>query len=150
VELVEFAVGQVLREETAVDALPTILGRLAALFGCRAALAFQQDAGRELVILAAHPRQAGADQALRAEICALSAEHGDVAAEGGCFVVSLPPGGPPGGRPASVLMAYSAPDSGRCLCAIALVGNSASRRPVYDEGNRRDRGRSDPPLQRLC
>ena len=128
VELVEFAVGQVLREETAVDALPTILGRLAALFGCRAAFAFQQDAGQELVILAAHPRQAGADQALRAEICALSTEHGDVAAEGGCFVVSLALGSaaPPGGRPASVLMAYSAPDSGRCLCAIALVGNSAS------------------------
>ena len=117
----EFAVGQVLREETAVDALPMILGRLAALFGCRAALAFQQDADQELVILAAHPRQAAADQALRAEICALSAEHGDVAAAGGCFVVPLasggPPGGPlgvsPGGRPASVLMAYSAPDSGR-------------------------------------
>jgi PAS domain S-box-containing protein len=128
VELVEFAVGQVLREETAVDALPTILGRLAALFGCRAAFAFQQGAGQELVILAAHPRQAGADQALRAEICALSAEHGGVAAEGGCFVVSLAPGSgpPPGGRPASILMAYSAPDSGRCLCAIALVGNSAS------------------------
>src|ERR1022692_84904 len=133
VELVEFAVGQVLREETAVDALPTILGRLAGVFGCRAALAFQQDAGQELVILAAHPRQAAADQALHAEICALSAVHGDVAAQGGCFVVPLASGGPPGdpqggspgARPPSVLMAYSAPASGRCLCAIALVGNSA-------------------------
>src|ERR1022692_654712 len=130
VELVEFAVGQVLREETAVDALPTILGRLA---GCRAPLAFQQDAGQELVILAAPPRQAAADQALHAEICALSAVHGDVAAQGGCFVVPLASGGPPGdpqggspgARPPSVLMAYSATASGRCLCAIALVGNSA-------------------------
>lgn len=151
VELVEFAVGQVLREETAVDALPMLLGRLAALFGCRAALAFQQDADQELVMLAAHPRQAAADQALLAEICALSAEHGDIAAAGGCFVVQLSSGAPggqpgglpgvapggqpgvaPGGRPASVLMAYSAPDSGRCLCAIALIGNSAS----WDSGAR--------------
>src|SRR6266851_3094370 len=70
VELVEFAVGQVLREETAVEALPTILGRLAELFGCRAALAFQQDAGQDLVILAAHPRQAGIGRcALRSAPC---------------------------------------------------------------------------------
>src|SRR6266852_4905285 len=129
VELVEFAVGQVLREETAVEALPTILGRLAELFGCRAALAFQQDAGQDLVILAAHPRQAGADRALRAEICALSAEHGDAAAEGGFFQAQLryrdPPGGRPGGQPISVLVGYSAPDAGRCLCAVALVGDDA-------------------------
>src|SRR5260370_13835371 len=133
VELVECAVGQVLREETAVEALPTILGRLAELFGCRAALAFQQDAGQDLVILAAHPRQAGADRALRAEICALSAEHGDAAAEGGFFQAQLryrdPPGGRPGGRPGgqpiSVLVGYSRPDAGRCLCAVALVGDDA-------------------------
>src|ERR1035437_6390104 len=68
VELVEFAVGQVLREETAVDALPTILGRLAALFGCRTALAFQQDAGQELVILAAHPRQAARSEEHTSEL----------------------------------------------------------------------------------
>jgi PAS domain S-box-containing protein len=125
VELVEFAVGQVLREETAVDALPTILGRLAALFGCRAALAFQQDAGQELVVLAAHPRHAGADQALRAEISALSAGHGDVAARGGFFEAPLTSGGRPGGRPMSVLLGYSAPAAGRCLCAVALVGDAS-------------------------
>jgi hypothetical protein len=55
VELVELAVGQVLREDVAVEALPTILGLLAILFGCRAALAFQEDDGHELVVLAAHP-----------------------------------------------------------------------------------------------
>jgi len=129
VELVEFAVGQVLREETAVDALPAILGRLAALFGCRAALAFQPDADQEPVILAAHPRQAGGEQALRAEICALSAEHADVAAAGGFFQAPLTTGGLPGGRragrPVSVLLGYSAPEAGRCLCAVALVGDAA-------------------------
>ena len=129
VELVEFAVGQVLREEAAVEALPTILELLVTLFGCRAALAFQQDADQEMVVLAAHPRRAGADQALRAEICALSAEHRDVAAVGGYFLAPLKSFGRPGDRPVgrrrSVLLAYSAPDSGRCLCAVALVGDSA-------------------------
>jgi PAS domain S-box-containing protein len=129
VELVEFAVGQVLREEAAVEALPTILGLLATLFGCRSALAFQQDAGQELVVLAAHPRQAGTDRALLAEICALSAEHRDVAAVGGYFQAPMKSVGRsvtrPAGRVTSVLLAYSAPDSGRCLCAVALVGDSA-------------------------
>jgi PAS domain S-box-containing protein len=126
VELVEFAVWQVLREEAAVDALPAALGQIATLLGCSAAIAFQEEAGQELVVLAAHPRQAGADESLRAEIRALSAEHrDDVAAAGGCFRASLKSGGPAGGRPPSVLMAYSAPDSGRCLCAVALVGDSA-------------------------
>src|SRR5450755_1073056 len=84
IELVEFAVSRVLRDEAAVDALPTILDLLATLFGCRAALAFQQDADQELVVLAAYPSEAGADLALRTEICRLSADHRDIAAEGGC------------------------------------------------------------------
>ena len=125
IELVEFAVSRVLRDEAAVDALPTILDLLATLFGCRAALAFQQDADQELVVLAAHPSEAAADLALRAEICALSAERRDVAAEGGCFVSPLTSGSLPGTRASSVLMAYSPPDAGRCLCAVALVGNPA-------------------------
>src|SRR5450755_1308273 len=79
VELVELAVGQVLREEAAVEALPTILGLLATLFGCCAALAFQQDAGQQedghaLVVLATHPSQAAADEVLLAEIRALAAQ----------------------------------------------------------------------------
>jgi PAS domain S-box-containing protein len=125
VELVELAVGQVLREEAAVEALPTILGLLATLFGCRAALAFQEDDGHELVVLAAHPGPAGADEVLLAEIRALSAQHRDVAAVGGYFLAPLKSAGRMGGRPRSVLMAFSAPDSGRCLCAVALVGDSA-------------------------
>ena len=58
-ELLEFAVGQVLREDSAVGALPVLLARLAGLFGCRAALAFQEDPGGDLVVLAAFPQQAG-------------------------------------------------------------------------------------------
>ena len=125
VELVDFAVGQVLREETAADALPAILGGLAVLFGCRAAYAFAQDAGQEPVVLAAHPRRAAADQAMRAEICALSADYGDVPAQGGFFQAALTSGDRPGRQPMSVLLAYSAPAAGRCLCAVALVGDAA-------------------------
>src|SRR5712691_2478940 len=129
VELVELAAAQVLREDAAIDALPTFLGLLAAAFGCHAALAFQEDARQRMVVLAAHPGDAGADLALHAEVRALSAQHRQVAATGGSFVARLasdrPPGGRPDGRPESVLLAYSAPDSGRCLCAVALVGDSA-------------------------
>jgi PAS domain S-box-containing protein len=125
VELVEFAVGQVLQDEAAVDALPAVLRMLTAILGGSSALAFQQDPDQELVVLAAHPRQAGEDRPLRAEISALSAEHGAVAAVGGSFQAPLAAAGQPGGQPVSVLMAYSAPDAGRCLCAVALVGNPA-------------------------
>ena len=55
---VEFAVGQVLREDSAVGTLPVLLARLASLFGCRAALAFQEDTDGGLVVLAAFPQQA--------------------------------------------------------------------------------------------
>src|ERR1700735_474244 len=124
-ERVEFAVGQVLAEDTAVDALPVILGRLAVLFGCRAALAIQQDAGQQQVVLAAHPAQAAADTALRAEIGALSAERRGIAAEGGYFLAPLTSARGPDGQQLSVLLGYSPPDAGRCLCAVALVGEAA-------------------------
>jgi PAS domain S-box-containing protein len=124
-ELVELAVLEVLGEDPAFGALPTILSLLVTTVGCRAAIAFQEDAGRGLVIRAAHPGHAGGDQALQAEIRALSAEHRDVAAAGGHFLAPLTSGSMPGGRPMSVLMSYSAPDSRRCLCAVALVGDSA-------------------------
>jgi PAS domain S-box-containing protein len=125
VELVELAVGQVLREEAAVEALPTILGLLATLFGCRAALAFQEDDGHALVVLATHPGQAAADEVLLAEISALAAQHREVAAVGGYFLAPLKSVGLLGGKPSSVLMAFSAPAFERCLCAVALVGDSA-------------------------
>ncbi len=125
VELVELVLGQVLTNDAALEALPTILGLLVALFDGQAAVAFQEGQGDELVVLAAHPGQAGADEVLLAELSALSAQHRDVAGAGGYFLAPLQSAGQLTGRPASVLVAFSAPDSGPCLCAVALVGDSA-------------------------
>jgi PAS domain S-box-containing protein len=125
VGLVELAVGEVLREEAAADALPAILELLNALFGCRAAIAFSEDARGELVVLAAYPAEAGTDQALYAEIRAHSARHRDAAATGGYFLDTLASGGGQAGQPPGLMMAYSAPDAGRRRCAVALVGDSA-------------------------
>ena len=120
VDLVEFAVGQVLHSDADVDSLPAILSGLAGLFGCSAALALQQDSGQEMVVLAAHPRQAAADRVLLAEIGALSAAHGELAAQGGgYFEASLALGD----RPAGLRLAYASPDAGSFLCAVALVGD---------------------------
>ncbi len=121
VDLVEFTVGQVLRDDAGVGALPAILGALTALFGCRAALALQQGAGEELVILAAHPGQAAADRALLGQISALLAAHGELAAEGGHLEASLTSHG----RAVRLRLAYAAPAAGRILCAVALVGGPA-------------------------
>ena len=114
----EFAAGQVLRADADVGALPVILGGLVGLFGCRAALALQHGPNEEPVVLAAHPQRAAADHALLAQISALSAAHGDLAANGGYVEAATA-----SGQPASVRLAYAAPDGGRCLCAVALVGD---------------------------
>jgi PAS domain S-box-containing protein len=121
VDLVEFTVEQVLRDDAGVSALPAILGALTALFGCRAALALQQGTGEELVALAAHPGQATADRALLGQISALLAAHGELAAEGGHFEASLTSRG----RAVRLRLAYAAPAAGRFLCAVALVGGPA-------------------------
>ncbi len=121
VDLVEFAVGQLLREDAGVGALPAILAALTALFGCRAALALQQGASGELVILAAHPGQAAADRALLGQVGAALAAHGELAAEGGHFEGSMTSRG----RAVSLRLAYAAPAAGRFLCAVALVGGPA-------------------------
>jgi PAS domain S-box-containing protein len=128
-ELLEFAVGQVLRFDATVDALPVILSRLTALFGCRAALAFQEDAHGEMIVLAAYPRQAGNDKPLRAAISRLSADHREVTEAQGYFQAPLAPaitGSPASARtsPVSVMMATSPGPAGRCLCSIALIGDS--------------------------
>jgi len=125
-ELLEFAVGQVLREDSAVGALPVLLARLAGLFGCRAALAFQEDTGGDLVVLAAFPPQAGAREGLRATITRLTAAHRADTAEHGYFQTTLVPGPrSPAGAGASLLMASSPETSGRRLCSIALVGDAS-------------------------
>jgi PAS domain S-box-containing protein len=125
-ELLEFAVGQVLREDSAVGALPVLLARLAGLFGCRAALAFQEDASGELVVLAAFPQQAGTKAELRSAIRALTAAHREDIAGQGYFQATLVPGPPPPAGPGvSVLMASSPETGGRRLCSIALVGDAS-------------------------
>jgi PAS domain S-box-containing protein len=124
-ELLEFAVGQVLREDSAVGALPVLLARLAGLFGCRAALAFQEDPGGDLAVLAAFPQQAGTKEELRAAIKALTAAHRADTAEHGYFQATLVPGPPPAGAGVSLLMASSPETGGRRLCSIALVGDAS-------------------------
>ena len=126
--LVEYAVGQLLNDGDAVDALPAVLGRLATALHCRAALAFQQAEAGSLVVLAAHPQRAAADGPLLAELGELCAARAFPARDGGAFQEPLDwPGQADGagGAPMTVLMAHSgAADS--CLCAIALIGDGSA------------------------
>ena len=69
--VLDFAVAQILGDDTALGALPAVLERLVAAFGIRAALAFQPSAGQPATVLAAHPRGA-AGPALLAKIGAMS------------------------------------------------------------------------------
>ena len=123
-DLLEFAVEQLLRDDTDLGALPAVLERLVATFGIRAALAFQPSAGQPATVLAAHPARA-ADPALLARIGALSLAQRDPATPRG-GQVDLSPEDSPDGRAASLLLAYSVPVGGQCLCALALIGETAS------------------------
>jgi signal transduction histidine kinase len=124
VDLIEFAVAQIMRDGTALGALPAVLERLVATFGIRAALAFQPSAGQPATVLAAHP--AGAvDAALLARIGALSMAQRDPAAPRG-GPVELTPEDWPGAAAPSLLLAYPVPVGGQCLCALALIGEAAS------------------------
>jgi signal transduction histidine kinase len=109
--VLDFAVGQILRDDTALGALPAVLDRLVSVFGLRAALAFQPAA-----VLAMHPPGSVDDQLL-ARIVRLTMAHRDTSA--GPLTVTL------GGQPASVLLVHSAPVAGRCRFALALIGDVA-------------------------
>ena len=117
--ILDFAVARILWDDSAPGALPAVLERLVTGFGLRAALAFQPSAGHSAAILSAYPRDA-ADPALMARIGALSVAHRGTEA---IAPVQLALGGPDGG---SALVAYSAPTGGRCLCALALIGDAAA------------------------
>ena len=144
----DFAVAQILRDDTALGALPAVLGRLAETFGLRAALAFQPGTGQpgtgQLVtgqpgtgqpgtvlaptVLAMHPPDA-ADPGLLARIGALTLAQREGAAASqheGAAASPVPLRLEPDGPEASVLLAYSVPVDGRCLCALALIGDAAS------------------------
>jgi len=123
-DLLEFAVAQLLRDDAALGALPAVLERLVTTFGIRAALAFQPSAGQPATVLAAHPAGA-ADPSLLARIGALSLAPRDPAAPRG-GTVDLSGEDSPNGRAASLLLAYSVPVGGQCLCALALIGEAAS------------------------
>jgi len=107
-------------QDAGASALPAVLGELADLFGCPAAVAFRQDAGEDPVVLAAHPGDA-ADQALLAQLSTMATDQGG------------PPGGDGyaegavtfGGRPASARLAYAGQDAGRSPTSVALLGEPA-------------------------
>jgi len=116
--VLDFAVAQILRDDTALGALPAVLERLVAAFGIRAALAFQASAGQPATVLAAYPPGA-ADPALLAKLGAMSlAQRGSP--------VPLPLESAEGAGASSALLTYSAPADGQCLCALALIGDAAS------------------------
>lgn len=102
--VLDFAVGQIRRHDTALGALPAALGRLVSTFGLRAAVAFQPAAGaagqpgERPTVLVMSPR-GSVDEALLARIGTLTASS-------------------PG-----VLLARSVPVGGQCLCALALIGD---------------------------
>jgi signal transduction histidine kinase len=123
-DLLEFAVAQLLRDDTSLAALPAVLERLVTTFGIRGALAFQPSAGQPATVLAAYPAGT-ADPSLLARIGALSLAPRDPAAPRG-GTVDLSPEDSPDGLAASLLLAYSVPVGGQCLCALALIGEAAS------------------------
>jgi len=116
--VLDFAVARILRDDTALGALPAVLEQLVAAFGLRAALAFRPSAGQPATLLAAHPADA-AGPALLARLGALS-----MAQRGAPIQASVEPSGDAGA--ASALLAYSAPTDGQCLCALALIADTAS------------------------
>jgi len=123
-DLLEFAAAQLLRDDTALGTLPTVLERLVATFGIRAALAFQPSAGQPPTVLAVHPASS-VDPWMLARIGALSmAQRDPTTARGGA--VELHAEGSPDAGASSLLLAYSVPVGGQCLCALALIGETAS------------------------
>src|SRR5689334_7040880 len=108
--VLDFAVGQILRDDTALGALPAVLAAMVEAFGLRAALAFQPSGGQDPAVLALHPRGA-VDQALLARIGVVTAGE----ATESPLVVTLD------GQPGSVLLARSVPVDGQSLCALALI-----------------------------
>src|SRR5580704_15596374 len=114
--VLDFAVAQILGDDTALGALPAVLARMVEAFGLRAALAFQPSGGQDPAVLAVHPPGA-VDQALLARIGVVTAAQRGEGAESP-LVVTLDE------QPGSVLLARSVPVDGQCLCALALIGDA--------------------------
>jgi signal transduction histidine kinase len=128
--VLDFAVGQIMRDDTALGALPAVLARLVSAFGLRAALAFQppgqpaarqrggsQPGGSQLPAVLAMDPPGAVDEELLARIGALTLARRDT--------VTATTEPLAGGAPASVLLVHSVPVGGQCLCALALIGDVA-------------------------
>lgn len=111
--ILDFAIGRLLDDDSALSALPAVLERMVTASGLRAALAFQPSAEHAPAMLAAYPAGT-ADPELMTRIGALSAGRFGSADAIAPVQLALENG--------SALVAYSAPTGGRCLCALALIG----------------------------
>jgi signal transduction histidine kinase len=122
----DFAVAQILSDDTALGTLSTVLARLVSLAGARAALAFQPSASQTATVLAMYPPGV-VGPALIAKLGAVTLAQRHAVAGGPPVQVRLEPGDPGdlGSGQDSALLAYSAPVEGRCLCALALIGDAA-------------------------
>ena len=118
--VLDFAVRQILRDDTALGALPAVLARLVTISGVDAALAFQPSAGQPATVLAMYPRGA-VDPVLLAKIGAATLKQRDAAAATLVQVAVESEG-----VTTRALLAYSGPVGGRCLCALALIGDPAN------------------------
>ncbi len=131
--VLDFAVAQIMRDDTALGALPAVLARLVTLSGVRAAVAFQPSlgqpsggqpsGGQQATVLAMNPHGA-VDPALLAKIGALTLPQRD--ADPGSDAVPVQVTVESDGVTVSALLAYSMPVGGQCLCALALIGDAAS------------------------
>src|ERR1700753_4049249 len=83
--VLDFAVGQIMRDDTALGALPAVLERLVSMFGLRGALAFQTarqrargwpGGGQRPGVLAMHP-PGSVDEAMLGRIGALALARRD-------------------------------------------------------------------------
>jgi signal transduction histidine kinase len=131
--VLDFAVTQIMRDDSTLDALPAVLNRLVTAFGVRAALAFQPSPSPPATLLAAYPRGAD-DPALLTRIGRLPMTQRSNTQRSNTQR-SYPQRSYPAAAAATVelplktgsaLVAYSAPVAGHCLCALALVGDVTS------------------------
>ena len=123
--VLESAARRLLGSESAREALPEILERLAGAFGCRAVLALDLSQDGAAAAVAAYP-SAAADTALVAELGALSAAHAPAMASTGSFVSPVRSAGPDASLALSALVAVAAPVAGPSSRILALVREGSS------------------------
>src|ERR1035441_2488841 len=133
--VLDFAAAQILRDDTALGALPAVLARLVTMSGVRAAVAFQptggqptggqpagdQPAGDQPAKILAMDPSGAVEPGLLARIGALTLTQRDAMPTAPVQVTVE------SGEPApSAVLGQSGPVDGQCLCALALIGDAAS------------------------